>query len=136
MKEVVLITSSSNKDGDSNSMAAVDIRFLVSAYNMYNIMKLFCYIAFCSNLTPALHYNFKQCISDSGGSICSVGTSIFSGSGSNEFIAVAQANKPSIHVYQWNKPQVQMQCHLQETVSCLRFLKYSEHFFVLFNRNM
>ena len=75
---------------------------------------------FCSNLTPALHYNFKQCISDSGGSICSVGASIFSGSGSNEFVAVAQANKPSIHMYQWNKPQVQLQCHLQETVSCPR----------------
>eukprot|EP01035_Chromulina_nebulosa_P033563 gene33563-44946_t len=97
MKEVVLITSSSNKDGESNSMTAIDI----------------------SNFSPALHYNFKQCVSDTGGSICSIGPAIFSGNGSNEFIAVAQANKPSIHIYQWNKPQVQMQCHLQETCSTL-----------------
>lgn len=68
-----------------------------------------------------MNYNFKQCTSEIGGAISSIGIPLFSGYGSEELIAVAQASKPSIHIYQWNKPQIQIHCHLQETVSICSF---------------
>lgn len=65
--------------------------------------------------------NFKNCIADSG-ALCSIGSSSssYSGQGSSgDFIAVAQAKKPVIHIWQWGKPQVAFQCHVQEIVTCL-----------------
>ena len=65
--------------------------------------------------------NFKNCIAEAG-TLCFIGstTSSYSGSGSSgDYIAVAQAKKPSIHIWQWGKPQVHLQCHVQEIVTAL-----------------
>lgn len=69
----------------------------------------------------SLTSNFKNCIAEAG-ALCAVGssTSSYSGYGSSgDYIAVAQAKKPSIHIWQWGKPQVHLQCHVQEIVTAL-----------------
>jgi WD40 repeat protein len=37
-----------------------------------------------------------------------------SGQGSGDYIVASQAKKPVINIWQWGKPQVQMQCRIQE----------------------
>jgi pre-rRNA-processing protein IPI3 len=70
--------------------------------------------------TPASQ-NFKNCIADAGTS-CLVGggATSFSGVGSSgDYVAVAQSQKPAIHIYQWGKPQPLYQCHIQEITTAL-----------------
>ena len=64
---------------------------------------------------------FKNCSSDSAGSICTIGgSSSFSGMGvSSDYVAVAISKKPVIHIYAWGKPQPLMQCHVQEIITAL-----------------
>ena len=61
--------------------------------------------------------NFKNSIADAGGSAACLGSGLssFGGAGScGDYLAVAQSKKPTINIYQWCKPQVLYQCHLQE----------------------
>lgn len=69
----------------------------------------------------ALCSNFKNCLAEAG-AVCTIGssTSSYSGYGSaGDYIAVAQSKKPSINIYQWGKPQVHFQCHIQEIVTAI-----------------
>jgi len=88
MDEIVLVTAA-----DANAMTAVDLGSSAP---------------FCS---------FKACICDAG-AVCLIGgASAYSGLGSCDYIAVAQAKKPVIHMYSWGRPQPLMQFHVQE-ISC------------------
>jgi pre-rRNA-processing protein IPI3 len=64
---------------------------------------------------------FKNCIAEAG-ALCAIGSSSSSYSGygsSGDYIAVAQAKKPCINIWQWGKPQAHFQCHIQEIVTSL-----------------
>lgn len=54
--------------------------------------------------------NYKNCISDLPGTLAMIGS---------QYIAVAQAKKPQINIYQYGKSQVTFQCHIQEIITCL-----------------
>lgn len=50
------------------------------------------------------------------------GPSAFSGKssgGSGDYIVASQSKKPLINIYQWGKPQVQMQCRIQELTTSI-----------------
>ena len=53
--------------------------------------------------------------------ICSVGgPSSFAGQGySGDYVVVSQSKKPQINVWQWGKPQIHMQCHVQEITTAV-----------------
>lgn len=94
ISEVILITSAK----DSGGIAALDL-----------------------NTGTPVCPNFKNCVADPG-SVCLVGgVSSFSGVSfrGGDYIVVAQSKKPVINVWQWNKPQVHMQIHVQEIVTSL-----------------
>lgn len=64
----------------------------------------------------------KHCVADSGGTVCLLGRgrSGYSGDGAaGDYVAVAQAKKPLIHIWQWGKPQVMFACHVQEIVTSM-----------------
>lgn len=64
--------------------------------------------------------NFKDCICDPGAMCLVGGLSSFSGQGSaGDYVVAAQSKKPIINVYQWGKPQVHFQCHVQEIVTAV-----------------
>jgi pre-rRNA-processing protein IPI3 len=95
MNEIIVVTSSKDSGGGA---AVIDLTTGTSV---------------CSN--------FKNCITEPGAAcIAGSGYSSFSGSGScGDYVAVAQAKKPVIHIYQWGKPQVLHQCHVQEITTSL-----------------
>eukprot|EP01041_Mallomonas_annulata_P004605 gene4605-9150_t len=64
--------------------------------------------------------DFKNCLSDAS-CICTVGgDSSFSGrGGSGDFFVISQSKKPVINIYQWNKPQTHMVCHVQEITTAI-----------------
>lgn len=71
---------------------------------------------------------FKNCLADSGTACIVGGISSFSGHttlGSGDFVVAAQLNKPVINVWQWGKPQVHFQCHLQEITTALTCCAHS-----------
>ena len=75
--------------------------------------------------------NFKNSIADAGGSACLLGggLSSFAGAGScGDYLAVAQSKKPTINIYQWCKPQVLYQCHLQEIMGSVASDGYGRYF--------
>lgn len=93
MEEVLVLTSSK----DASGMGVIDTR------------------------TGSTLCSFKQCIAEAG-ALCSIGSSTSSHSGygsSGDFLAVAQAKKPCINIWQWGKPQVHLQCHVQEITTAL-----------------
>ena len=50
------------------------------------------------------------------------GSSAFSGKsggGSGDYIVASQSKKPLINIWQWGKPQVQMQCRIQEITTSI-----------------
>lgn len=64
---------------------------------------------------------FKNCIAEAG-ALCAIGSSNSSYAGygsSGDYLAVAQAKKPCINIWQWGKPQAHFQCHIQEIVTTL-----------------
>jgi len=64
--------------------------------------------------------NFKNSVADAGGTVCVVGAgpSSFAGVGScGDYVTVAQSKKPTVHIYQWGRPQALHQCHLQEILT-------------------
>ena len=64
--------------------------------------------------------NFKNSVADAGGTACVLGSGLssFAGVGScGDYVAVAQSKKPTVHIYQWGKPQALHQCHLQEILA-------------------
>lgn len=95
MTEVIVATSSK----DSGGIAVID---LTSG----------------SSICP----NFKNCIADPG-ALCFAGSSSssFAGNGSvGDYIISSQSKKTVIHIWQWSKPQVHMQCHTQEILSAIK----------------
>lgn len=61
-----------------------------------------------TNSTSNLSY--KNCISDLPGTLAMIGS---------QHIAVSQAKKPQINIYQYGKSQVALQCHIQEIITSL-----------------
>lgn len=57
------------------------------------------------------------------GCVCVIGgDSSFSGtsnSSSGDYLCIAQAKKPIIQIWAWGKPQVHMQCHIQEVATSI-----------------
>ncbi len=65
--------------------------------------------------------SFKSCVAEPG-TLCCYGNTqnAFSGvNSSGDYIAVSQANKPLINIYEWGKPQPLFQCHTQEIICSL-----------------
>jgi len=65
--------------------------------------------------------SFKSCVAETGTMCCYGNTqNAYSGiNSSGDYIAVSQANKPLINIYQWGKPQPLYQCHTQEIITSL-----------------
>jgi pre-rRNA-processing protein IPI3 len=99
MNEVILVTSSK----DSNGIGVMDIK--TGAH-------------ICPNL--------KNNVSDAG-AICTIGgSSSYSGNScsTSDYIAIAQSNKPIIHLWSWGKNQLQMSFHVQEVITSLASDRY------------
>jgi pre-rRNA-processing protein IPI3 len=106
MKDLLfLVTTKKDAQGQSGTMVAVDDNE--------------------GNLAVAHNMAFKSCVADEAGTVTTLisqnrshfsGVSHFS---SGDYLAVAQASKPLIHIYQWGKPQPLYHIATQEILSSL-----------------
>ena len=99
MNEVLIVTSSK----DSNGIGIIDIKTGAHV---------------CPNL--------KNNVSDAG-TMCTIGgSSSYSGNScsTSDYIAIAQSNKPIIHLWSWGKNQLQMTFHVQEVITSLASDRY------------
>ena len=71
------------------------------------------------DIQTSVSHTFKDCVAETGTLSLIGNCNSFSGSGSSDYLAVAQAKKPVIHIWQWGKAQVMLQCHQQEIISAL-----------------
>ena len=65
--------------------------------------------------------SFKHCVAEPG-CLITVGKSesSYEGMGSaGDYIVTSVPTKPLVHIYQWTKPQVLLQCHTQEIIDTL-----------------
>lgn len=71
------------------------------------------------DIQTGVSHTFKDCLAESGTLTLIGGCNSYSGSGSSDYLAVAQAKKPVIHIWAWGKAQVLLQCHQQEIITAL-----------------
>lgn len=71
------------------------------------------------DIQTGVSHLFKDCLADTGTLTLLGSHQSYSGHGSSDYIAIAQSKKPVIHLWQWGKSQVQMQCHQQEIITAL-----------------
>ena len=71
------------------------------------------------DIQTGVSHVFKDCLAESGTLTLIGNCNSYSGSGSSDYLAVAQTKKPVIHIWQWGKAQVLMQCHQQEIITAL-----------------